>query len=110
MKEFGYNPYFDDLEHAETPVGRPCLYCQELIAEGDVGVLTHFLRSWDPPLSTEEPVHLECHMRQTLGSVAHQEERCHCFVPGSKEDDPAGLTKREAAKLAVEVFRRRGEI
>jgi hypothetical protein len=43
-------------------------------------------------------------MRSALGSVAHIEERCSCFISGSEENDPPGMSKREAAKAAVKAW------
>ncbi len=48
--------------------------------------------------------HRECFLRHVFGSVAHQEKRCGCFVPGSDCGDPPGMTKREAAKAAVKLY------
>jgi hypothetical protein len=48
--------------------------------------------------------HRECAMRAILGSVAHIEKRCSCYVPGSQENDPPGLSRREAAKAAVKAW------
>jgi len=53
-----------------------------------------------------QPTHIECGFRAVGGSVAHVEHRCSCYVPGSVEDDPPGLTKREAAKAALRAFAR----
>jgi hypothetical protein len=36
-----------------------------------------------------------------LGSVAHLQKRCHCYVPGSEENDDPSLTLREAARAAA---------
>lgn len=47
-------------------------------------------------------LHRECMIRVVLGSVAHLEKRCSCYVPGAREEGPAGLTLREAALAAVE--------
>lgn len=52
-------------------------------------------------------MHPECTFRAVCGSVAHIEGRCSCFVPGSTETDPPGMTKRQAARAAVEARRRR---
>jgi hypothetical protein len=38
--------------------------------------------------------------RAVAGSVAHLERRCGCFVAGSTEGDPPGMTKRQAALAA----------
>jgi hypothetical protein len=50
--------------------------------------------------------HMECYARQIIGSEAHVEKRCSCFVPGSEEGDDPSLTKREAAHAALNAFRR----
>lgn len=51
--------------------------------------------------------HRECQFRMVAGSVAHIEERCSCFVPGSEKGDPPRMTKREAARAAVKAWRKR---
>jgi len=48
--------------------------------------------------------HGECLLRQVVGSVAHLEKRCGCFVAGSTAGDPEGMTPREAAKAATELY------
>ncbi len=49
--------------------------------------------------------HLECFARPIIGSVAHIERRCGCFVEGSHEGDDPTLTKREAARAAFRAYR-----
>jgi hypothetical protein len=44
-----------------------------------------------------------------VGSVAHLERRCSCYVPGATEGDPDGLTRRAAAEAAVQAFMRLGQ-
>ena len=39
-----------------------------------------------------------------VGSVGHQLGRCSCF--GGDEDDPPGMTVREAALAAVDLYER----
>ena len=51
-----------------------------------------------------QPMHIECHIRQVAGSVAHLERRCSCYILDSDEGDPPGLTKREAAHAAALAF------
>jgi hypothetical protein len=48
-------------------------------------------------------------MRAIIGSVAHVEHRCSCFVPGSTESDPPGMTRREAANAAVKLWQEQQE-
>jgi len=50
---------------------------------------------------TGDGLHRECLIRMVLGSVAHLQKRCHCYVPGSEENDDPSLTLREAARAAA---------
>jgi hypothetical protein len=62
---------------------RICLYCREEIVPSEarrLGVL-----------------HKVCLLRMVVGPVAHQVQRCPCYVPGSKEGDPEDFTRRDAA-------------
>lgn len=75
-----------------------CQWCDEPIEMDDCFIST----TWpDGPV-----MHHKCLVRSVVGSVGHQEKRCHCFVPGSTDDDPPGATKREAAKAAAELYKR----
>ncbi len=71
-----------------------CGFCNEEIEE---------------PLPDHRPgnLHRECLIRLVVGSVAHQERRCHCYIPGSTASDPPHLTLRQAAKLAWVKFEMR---
>ncbi len=84
-----------DLEIAHPGRVR-CGHCGEEVGPYDSG-----LRYPDGDYA-----HRDCHLRCILGSVAHIERRCGCFVPCSTEDDPAGLTKRQAAAAAVACWER----
>ncbi len=98
MKRFGPN-WGRDLEEVPTPVGAPCFYCEEPIVEGDLGVVMPFM---DVDGDKEVAEHRECLLRSIFGSVGHQKGTCSCH--GGEEEDPPGMTKREAAKAAVELF------
>jgi hypothetical protein len=50
-----------------------------------------------------KPVHQECAFRAVAGSAAHILRECPCY--GGTRHDPPGLTKRQAAKLALEAYR-----
>lgn len=52
-------------------------------------------------------VHFECGARGVLGSLAHVEGRCSCYVPGADELDPPHMTRRQAAKAALDAYLRR---
>jgi hypothetical protein len=84
-----------------VPVGDICAYCTEAITAEDSGVV------YDDLVST---LHLECHLRGVYGSVAHIEGRCGCFVRGSTEHDPPGLSYREGARAAVKAWERKEKL
>lgn len=77
---------------------RTCVWCREEIAPGE--------RVWrfaNGPLA-----HRVCALRQVIGSVAHVDGVCGCYVVGAREGDPEGLTRRAAAEAAVQAWRARG--
>lgn len=97
MNWFGKNwgaPFWRECPQIAVPVGQPCHWCQDLIAEGDDGV----------QYDNGPYMHYECHMRQVIGSRAHVLGDCSCYVPGSSESDPPEMTKRQAAKAALEMW------
>lgn len=49
-----------------------------------------------------QPTHYECGLRAAVGSVGHQKQRCFCF--GGQDEDPPGLTRRQAAMAAALYF------
>src|SRR5215471_14392929 len=73
-----------------------CYHCEEQIEPAEVD-----------QYCANVPMHHECAFRSIVGSVAHIEQRCSCYVPGSTESDPPGMSKRQAAKLALCVYRER---
>lgn len=75
------------MKPADLPL---CVWCDEPI-------LAHEHRA---PYS--DAWHDECGLRSIIGSVGHQERRCSCF--GGTEEDPPGLTRREAAVAAALLF------
>lgn len=101
MKYFGHHyraPAYDECERVEVPVGKPCAHCEEPIEVGDDGWVV-------PALNAREiPFHRACQLRMILGSVAHQQRRCSCFVSGSQCGDDSGLTRRQAAEAALEYY------
>lgn len=66
-----------------------CGWCDEEIAPGEKSP------------SSCQPMHHECLFRAVCGSLAHQQRLCSCYVPGSVEGDPEGMTRREAAAAAL---------
>ena len=69
-----------------------CVWCDEPVEPGEQH--PYFRRR----------MHMECGFRMSCGSVAHIERRCHCYVPGSTECDPPGMTKRQAARAAMDAY------
>jgi hypothetical protein len=101
MKWFGpepFGPLSMTNERTPTPT-EPCSWCEEPFADEDCGVVLPFIT-----IETGQTLayHRECFLRMTIGSMAHQAQTCTCH--GGTEEDPPGLTRREAAKWAMEMF------
>ncbi len=79
----------------DTPIGSACLHCKETIVEGDIGTVNY----------GGQIMHYECGMRGVIGSVGHLMGKCSCF--GGDEEDPPGMTVREAAQAACTLWERR---
>lgn len=99
---FGPRPYgpmkCEASEWVPTPVGEPCLWCDEPLVHGNVGVLIVYV---DASGATRRPIHHACAIRQIVGSLAHLEGRCEC-VGGVDDREERGLTKRHEALLVWE--------
>jgi hypothetical protein len=67
-----------------------CDYCEEEILPGE--------RAPNPG----SDFHHECLFRMGVGSVGHVNRRCNCY--GGNEGDPEGMTRREAARAALELY------
>jgi hypothetical protein len=106
MKWFGkaYGaPYERDTPHAPTPVGEPCLWCEENIEAGDTGLIVGYIDTGEALTPRQVPYHYECYLRQIIGGVNHQLHLCCCpGCAGVLPPDPQGMTRREAALAAVE--------
>jgi hypothetical protein len=89
---------YHDVDKIPTPVGKVCLYCEEAIDEGDDGFMMSVAALGE---ITQQPIHRECMIRMTVGSVAHQMRTCSCFRKGSEEHDPPGASKRQSARAAL---------
>lgn len=102
-------PIYEDSEQVPTPVGATCYHCKERVAEGERGFFQFTLPPAPPggmllvaglvPDFMRMPIHHECFMRGVTGSVGHQRGTCSCH--GGSEEDPPGMTRREAARAAV---------
>jgi hypothetical protein len=80
-----------------VPVGDACEWCGEPIAFEDSGVALPC--SSGPELSYR---HRECFLREMIGSVGHQLKVCTCY--GGDFEDPPELSRREAARAAVQFW------
>jgi hypothetical protein len=93
FKYFGPDKFRKDYEtRIDTPVGKVCFRCDEPITEGDIGTVNN----------SDQVEHYECLMRAIVGSVGHQNGLCSCF--GGTEEDPPGLTRRQAAIAAARLW------
>ena len=78
-------------EVAGEPV---CQHCGEPILPGEpIGPVQNAL------------LHHECFFRSVAGSVGHQKHECSCY--DQTDTSEYGLTKRQAAKAALEYYRSR---
>jgi hypothetical protein len=114
---FGDPRWTKDHPTIKPPVALFCVECEERIATTDSGVIMQ-MTEIDPEqakgparmitLSADQvrphsvALHEECFMRNIVGSVGHQTGRCSCF--GGDFDDPPGMSKRDAAKIAYTIF------
>lgn len=95
-----WNDEIRKLEARPAPLGDLCLWCGTPILLGERGLFIPCLTAWGAPSS--RPEHVECFMRQIIGSIEHQEKRCSCeggaVVPGALPEP--SLTRREEAVAA----------
>lgn len=88
-------PITDGGVQAPTPVGEPCLQCNEPIEMGDQGVVLPCVLA--EARVEHRPEHRECHLRSVLGPIGHLLKRCSCY--GGDMHDLPELTARENAKV-----------
>lgn len=69
-----------------------CTWCEEPVTKDDERA----------PI-INEVWHRECGIRAIVGTMAHIQGRCSCFAPFNdpEEEDPPGMTRREAARAAA---------
>lgn len=74
-------PMYEGVPEIPTPVGKQCSWCTEPIREGEAGVTMPHMFKNDRGWQAEElPAHIECHLRQALGGLAHLQGRCRCVT------------------------------
>lgn len=100
MLVFGPKTWGPDQKLTATPVGRACFSCEELVAEGDSGVMMPLVQPDGKAVMAAQ--HRECFLRRIVGSVGHQQGTCSCY--GGQEEDPPEMTKRQAALAATKLF------
>ncbi len=79
------------MTEGDAPI---CGFCGESIPRRDL-----------VPIVAGTPLHRECQFRLVVGSVAHIQRRCGCYVAGSTESDPPHMTPRQAATAAMALYR-----
>jgi hypothetical protein len=100
-------PICETTPRVPVPVGKPCIWCDEPIAADDRGIGSALLESVGNIIAVSPAYyHVECWIRQTLGSTGHQLKLCPCFG-GTYEGEPEGMSKRDAARAAWELARSR---
>lgn len=107
MRYFGtaYDaPIYEGLARCERPSDAACAWCHEAIGPHDDGFeMGAVVMGTDgDPAGTVIWYHRECHLRQTFGSVAHQQGQCSCS--GGSGEDSDLLTTRQAALQACLLF------
>jgi hypothetical protein len=89
-------PFCDFGERVPIPVGELCSHCEERIEAGDSGYYQ---------AEGDYAFHEACYLRGMVGSVGHQLGTCSCH--GGGDGDPPGMSKREAARAAFQLFSNR---
>lgn len=74
----------------------PCPFCGEPVLPAEVAAGATRV------VNGGRAAHVECLARSVIGSLGHQQGRCPCF--GGSEDDPPGLSRREAARAAYDYY------
>lgn len=95
-------PAFDEAAPIATPVGEACGLCSEPVGEHDDGTLQTFVDMVEGrAVGRVGPVHVECWLRQGLGSPAHVQGRCSCT--GAVEPDDQ-RTWREQGREVIRLI------
>jgi hypothetical protein len=89
-----------------VPVGMSCSWCAEAIETGDSGVVMPHVEEPKPGVFVTRirPLHCNCHLRSVIGPLVHVEEQCGCYTSHFTDNDPPGMTRRQAADAAVDAF------
>lgn len=101
-------PAVNDAISAPTPLGERCVYCPDVIEEGDQGFLMS-AADMGPDgkvVASLRPVHRECMVREIFGSVSCREGRCLCH--GKTDQPPEPGTHRDQGRATMTWLRRHG--
>lgn len=86
----------EDSMQVPTPVGDPCVLCEELIEDGDQGSFIGMI----PQLGNGHPaypVHRECSLRAVVGGIGHLEN--HDYWCGKMHDPDGGRSYRASSVM-----------
>lgn len=78
-----------------------CQWCKEEILPDEESLIDEVLPSGEV-VKKPLPFHRECQFRVCCGSAGHIKKACSCY--GGNEEDPPGVSKREAARAAVRAW------
>ena len=92
-----WNDEIRKLEERPAPLGDECQWCASPILLGERGLFIPVISPAGRP--AHRPEHVECFLRQTLGSIDHQEGRCCCCGQGGTDVArvPRGVSRRSEA-------------
>ncbi len=79
---------------ADAPL---CFRCREPVLPGEEAA--QGINEYTPDGVIKHTWHEECAIRSVVGSVGHLRGQCSCR--GGTEEDPPGLTVRQAARAAM---------
>jgi hypothetical protein len=80
-----------------------CDHCGEPITPEEMFWLSREELRTAKMLGRGVSMHQECSFRAVCGSAAHLLKECSCY--GGDQHDPPGLSRRDAARLALETYR-----
>lgn len=96
-KKLGELPEFTNLKSKE------CVWCEEEVKPDENAITLPHIEQGNG--ISFEVLHFNCFMRTIVGSVGHQMHLCGCY--GGHQDDPIGVSRREAANQAVNLWNQR---
>jgi hypothetical protein len=87
----------EDSLQVATPVGTPCVMCEEPIQDGDRGTFIGVIAPVTNGHPAYGPVHRECSLRAVLGGIGHLEN--HHYWCKERRDPDGGRSYRVSALL-----------